>query len=71
MTGKLTCQNGSQEQAILSDSDMVSSTKSTGASNRSNELRDADLDVVTGGTVPKGGFPIGQIYRPTIDIKTR
>ena len=76
MTGKLTCQNGSHEPATLSDSDIVSSARSTGASIR--ELRDAELTVVTGGRintpithVPGGGFPLGRIYVPTITIKNR
>ena len=70
MTGKPTCLNGSREPAMLSDSDIVTNTKSTGASIR--ELQNADLNVVTGGTFvenhhrppPGGGFPIGVIYRP-------
>jgi hypothetical protein len=61
MTGKLT-KNGSLEPATLSDSDM--NTKSTGASICSKELRDADLNVVSGGRVPGGTFPIGRIYKP-------
>jgi hypothetical protein len=70
MTGKLTT-NASDEPATLSDSDIVSNTKSTGA--LISSLRDADLDVVTGGwlacagwyaKIPGGGFPIGRIYRP-------
>ncbi len=70
MTGKLTCQNGSHEPATLSDSDIVSSARSTGASIR--ELRDADLSVVTGARgVPGGGFPLGRIYVPVPTIKTR
>jgi len=71
MTGQLTCQNRSHEPATLSDSDIVSSTRSTGASIRA--LRDADLSVVTGaGRVPGGTFPLGRIYKPTINIiKTR
>jgi hypothetical protein len=71
MTGKLIRKNASHEPATLSDSDIVSSTRFTGASIRSNELRDADLTVVTGGSKPGGGFPIGQIYRPDIHIRTR
>jgi hypothetical protein len=71
MTGKLT-KNASREPATLSDSDIVSNTKSTGASICSNGVRDADLTVVTGGSkVSGGGFPIGVIYRPGPDIKTR
>jgi hypothetical protein len=76
MTGKLIRKNASHEPATLSDSDIVSSTKSTGATMSSNELRDAELTVVTGGRVnipiahPGGTFPIGQIYKPTT-IKTR
>lgn len=68
MTGKLT-KDASNEPAMLSDSDIVSNTKSTGASICSNKLRDADLDVVTGGA--GGNFPLGRIYVPTISIKTR
>jgi hypothetical protein len=56
-----TRKNSLHEPAMLSDSDIVSNTKSTGASIRSNELRDADLTVVTGGMF---GFPLGVIYRP-------
>jgi hypothetical protein len=37
----------------------------------SNELRDAELTVVTGGKIPGGTFPLGRIYVPTINIKTR
>ena len=66
MTGKLIRKNASHEPATLSDSDIVSSTKSTGATMSSNELRDAELTVVTGGRlkIPGGGFPIGQVYVP-------
>jgi hypothetical protein len=69
MTGKLIRKNASHEPATLSDSDIVSSTKSTGATMSSNELRDAELTVVTGGRIPGGTFPLGRIYVPTT-IKT-
>ena len=69
MTGKLIRKNASHEPATLSDSDIVSSTKSTG-NDVLNELRDAELTVVTGGKIPGGTFPLGQIYKPTT-IKTR
>jgi hypothetical protein len=70
MTGTLTCQNGSHEPAMLSDSDIVSNAKSTGASAPS--LSDAELTAVSGGWfywpwqthTPGGGFPIGRIYKP-------
>jgi hypothetical protein len=42
-------------------------TKSTAASDGS--LRDAELTDVSGGR--GAGFPIGQVYRPVITIKTR
>jgi hypothetical protein len=71
MSGKLIRKNGSHEPAMLSDSDIVSNTKSHGASPHSNELRDADLTVVTGGNIHGGGFPIGVIYRPGPLVKTR
>ena len=67
MTRKLTCQNGSHELAMLSDSDIVSNTKTTGASIR--ELRDAELTVVSGAKIPGGTFPLGRIYVPTIRIR--
>ena len=52
---------------MLSDADIVSNTKSTGASTRSNELRDADLTVVTGGNRPRGSLGgLGVIYFPTM-----
>jgi hypothetical protein len=42
-------------------------TKSTGASTRSNELRDADLTVVTGGNRPRGSLGgLGVIYFPSV-----
>jgi hypothetical protein len=66
MAAKLTGKNGSHEPTTLSDSDIVSSTRSTRVSIRSNELPDADLTVVTGGnkSIPGGGFPLGTVYRP-------
>jgi len=69
MTGKLTRKNASHEPAMLSDSDIVSSTRSTGASIPSNDLRDVDLTVVTGGR--GGGFPLGQVYIPQIKTTAR
>jgi hypothetical protein len=60
-------QDGSCEPAMLSDADIVSNTKSTGASTRSNELRDADLTVVTGGNRPRGSLGgLGVIYFPSL-----
>jgi hypothetical protein len=68
-----TRKSGSHEPAMLSDSDIVSNRKSTGASGGS--LSDAELTAVSGGrivtpttphTPPGGGFPIGVIYKPTI-----
>ena len=60
-------QDGSCEPAMLSDADIVSNTKSTGASTRSNELRDADLTVVTGGNRPRGSLGgLGVIYFPSV-----
>jgi hypothetical protein len=72
MTGKLNRENGSHELAMLSDSDIASNTQSHRAS--IDELRDADLTVVTGGWIPHfpgGGFPIGRIYKPVLVISTR
>jgi hypothetical protein len=66
-----TRKNSLHEPAMLSDSDIVSNTKSTGASICSNGIRDADLTVVTGGNIHGGGFPIGVIYRPGPLVKTR
>jgi hypothetical protein len=73
-----TRKEGSHEPATLSDLDIVSNTKSTRASTCSNELRNADLDIVTGGRVntpiakiPGGTFPLGRVYVPTINIKTK
>jgi hypothetical protein len=64
-----TRKDGSHEPAMLSDSDIVSNTKSTGASVRS--LSDAELPAVSGGwayygwpAAGGGGFPIGRIYKP-------
>jgi hypothetical protein len=66
-----TRKEGSHEPATLSDSDIVSNTKYTGASVRS--LSDAELTAVAGGWWYYGmpdtesrndGFPIGRIYKP-------
>jgi len=71
MTGKLNRKNGSREPTVLSDSDIMSNTECYGTS--TYELRDADLTVVTGGWIrlPGSGFPIGQVYKPVIVIRTR
>src|SRR5262249_39934357 len=65
-----TRKSGSHEAAMLADSDIVSNTKSTAASDCS--LRDAELAGVSGGRVtPGGGFPLGVVYKPGVTIKTR
>jgi hypothetical protein len=53
--------NDTSNLATLEDQD----AKSTAASDCS--LRDAELTDVSGGRVyTGGGFPIGQVYRPTV-----
>jgi len=62
----MTKTNDTSNIATFEDHDM----KSTAASD--SWLRDAELTNVSGGQVQHaGGFPIGQVYRPTISVKTR
>lgn len=76
MTNTRKC--GSHEPAMLSDSDIVSNTKSTAASGGS--LSDAALTAVSGGWWYYGmpdsesrndGFPIGRIYKPVMTAGNR